>query len=67
VHLPREIAAFFDALREGILQAASPFHSSVELEFRDQRRLGEAMLSCLSRRWPSRRMASFCRPDIQMI
>jgi LacI family transcriptional regulator len=41
VHLPREIAAFFDALREGILQAAAPFQSSVELEFREQRRLGE--------------------------
>ncbi len=41
VHLPREIAAFFDGLAEGIREAAAPFHSSVEIEFRSHRRLGE--------------------------
>jgi LacI family transcriptional regulator len=34
VQLPEEIAAFFDALRSGIREAASPFHSTVELQFR---------------------------------
>jgi LacI family transcriptional regulator len=41
VHLPREIAAFFDGIAEGIREAAAPFHSSVELEFRTHPRLGE--------------------------
>ena len=41
VQLPREIAAFFDALREGIREAAAPFESSVELVFFDVPRLGE--------------------------
>jgi len=41
VHLPREIAAFFDGVAEGIREAAAPFQSSVELEFRSHRRLGE--------------------------
>ncbi len=41
VHLPREIAAFFDGVAEGIREAAAPFHSNVELEFRRHRRLGE--------------------------
>ncbi len=34
VQLPSEIAAFFDVLRNGIREAASPFHSTVELQFR---------------------------------
>lgn len=41
VHLPKEIAFFFDALRQGILEAAAPFASTVELQFRTLRRLGE--------------------------
>jgi LacI family transcriptional regulator len=41
VHLPKEIAAFFDALREGIEEAAVPFQSSIELQFRTYPRLGE--------------------------
>ena len=41
IHLPREIAAFFDVLTEGIREAAGPFLSTVELEFRTHRRLGE--------------------------
>ena len=41
VQLPREIAAFFNALREGIREAAAPFESSVELLFFDVPRLGE--------------------------
>jgi LacI family transcriptional regulator len=40
VHLPREIAAFFDILTEGIREAAAPFLSTVELEFRTHSRLG---------------------------
>ena len=35
VHLPREIAAFFDLLRNSIREAAGPFASSVDLQFRD--------------------------------
>jgi LacI family transcriptional regulator len=34
VHLPSEIAAFFDLLRSSIVEAAGPFDSSVELRFR---------------------------------
>ncbi|MDQ2776458.1 MAG: LacI family DNA-binding transcriptional regulator [Acidobacteriota bacterium] len=41
VHLPEEIASFFDALREGIEEAAVPFQDSVELQFRTYPRLGE--------------------------
>ena len=44
VHMPREIAAFFDSLTEGIREAAAPFDSSVELEVRTHRRLGEGDL-----------------------
>src|ERR1700677_2037648 len=39
VHLPREIAAFFDILTEGIREAAAPFLSTVEMEFRTHSRL----------------------------
>lgn len=39
--LPREIAPFFDAVREGIRDGASPFASSVDLQFRLYERLGE--------------------------
>lgn len=41
IHLPREIASFFDSLREGIEEAAEPFRSSIDLDFRSYPRLGE--------------------------
>jgi LacI family transcriptional regulator len=41
VHLPREIASFFEALREGIQEAAAPFQDSIELRFRTHPRLGD--------------------------
>lgn len=41
VHLPREIASFFEALREGIQEAAAPFQDSIELRFRTYPRLGD--------------------------
>jgi LacI family transcriptional regulator len=41
VHLPREIASFFDVLREGIAEAAAPFHSSIAIRYRTYPRLGE--------------------------
>ncbi len=47
VHLPQEIAAFFDLLRNGIRDAARAFHSTVELRFRTYPRLGEGDLEAL--------------------
>ena len=41
VNLPRGVATFFDAVREGIREAAAPFEMAVRLEFRTCRRLGE--------------------------
>jgi LacI family transcriptional regulator len=41
VHLPREIASFFDALRDGIEEAAAPFESSIRIQFRSYPHLGE--------------------------
>lgn len=41
VILPRRIASFFDAVRDGIREGASPFASSVDLQFRSHDRLGE--------------------------
>src|SRR6185312_8828057 len=41
VNLPKEIASFFDALRAGIQEAARPFQSTVEIQFRTSPRLGE--------------------------
>jgi LacI family transcriptional regulator len=41
VHLPQEIAVFFNPLRNGIRDAARPFQSTVELRFRDYPALGE--------------------------
>ena len=41
VNVPREIASFFDALRKGIAEAARPFQSTIEMQFRDYPRLGE--------------------------
>ena len=43
-HLPREIATFFDAVREGIAEAAKPFQSTIEVQFRSYPRLGEGDL-----------------------
>jgi LacI family transcriptional regulator len=40
-HLPREIALFFDVLRAGILEAAGPFQSTIDVQFRSYPRLGE--------------------------
>jgi LacI family transcriptional regulator len=41
VHLPEEIASFFDALREGIREAAGPFNTAIDLQFRSYPRLAE--------------------------
>jgi LacI family transcriptional regulator len=41
VHLPAEIALFFDSLREGIAEAAQPFQATVDVQFRSHARLGE--------------------------
>lgn len=40
VQLPRGIASFFDLLRDGIQEAAAPFSSSIEMQFRSYPRLG---------------------------
>src|SRR6266436_8780051 len=41
VNLPARIGSFFDAVRAGIRDAASPFRASVELQFRTHPVLGE--------------------------
>jgi LacI family transcriptional regulator len=41
VHLPRRIALFWDALREGIREAAAPFAPALHVEFHAYPRLGE--------------------------
>lgn len=41
VHLPREIALFWDSLRDGIREAAAPFEPTLQVEFRSNPRLGE--------------------------
>ena len=41
VHLPREIALFWDSLREGIRQAAAPFAPALHVDFRIYPSLGE--------------------------
>ena len=41
VHLPREIALFWDTLREGIRQAAAPLGPALSVDFRSYPRLGE--------------------------
>jgi LacI family transcriptional regulator len=40
VHLPRELALFWDALREGVRQAAALLQPTLQVEFRDHARLG---------------------------
>ena len=41
VHLPSEIALFWDSLREGIRQAAVPFAPALHVDFRSYPRLGD--------------------------
>lgn len=41
VHLPREIALFWDSLREGIRQAAAPFAPALHVDFRSYPHLGD--------------------------
>lgn len=41
VHLPAEIAFFFDAIRQGIADAAGPFEPALRVDFRTYPRLGE--------------------------
>ena len=41
VHLPQEIAQFWDLLRDGIRQAATPFGATLQLDFKSYPRLGE--------------------------
>ena len=41
VHLPLEIALFWDSLREGIRDAAAPFMPALQVDFRSYPRLGE--------------------------
>ena len=41
VHLPREIALFWDSLREGIREAAAPFAPALHVDFQTYPSLGE--------------------------
>jgi LacI family transcriptional regulator len=41
VHLPAEIASFFEAIRTGIFEAAAPFRSTIELHLRSYPRFGD--------------------------
>src|ERR671911_1130217 len=41
VHLPREIALFWDSLREGIREAAAPFAPALHVDFHAYPSLGE--------------------------
>jgi LacI family transcriptional regulator len=41
VQLPQKIALFWDALREGILEAAAPFAPALQVEFRTYPHLGD--------------------------
>jgi LacI family transcriptional regulator len=47
VHLPQEIALFWDSLREGIRRAAAPFAPALQVDFRSYPRLGEGDLPLL--------------------
>lgn len=44
VHLPEQIASFFDAVQAGIEEVSRPFQSTIEIEFRRYPRLGEGDL-----------------------
>ena len=50
VHLPREIALFWDSLREGIREAAAPFAPALQVEFQSYPSLGEGDIARSSRR-----------------
>jgi LacI family transcriptional regulator len=41
VHLPRELALFWDPVRDGVRQAAALLQPALQVEFRDHARLGE--------------------------
>jgi LacI family transcriptional regulator len=41
VNLPRGVASFFDAVREGVRDAAAPFEMTVRVDFRSYPRLGD--------------------------
>ena len=47
VHLPEEIALFWDSLRDGIREAAAPFAHTLSVEFRNNPRLGEGEVAPL--------------------
>jgi LacI family transcriptional regulator len=49
VQLPTEIASFFDAVREGIREAASPFEPAMQLDYHSYPRLGEGDAELLER------------------
>jgi len=49
VNLPREIALFWDSLREGIREAATPFAPALEVEFASYPRLGEGDVAAFER------------------
>ena len=57
VHLPLQIASFFDAVRDGIAEAARPFQSTIEIQFQTYPRLGEGDLSFSSMHFRRRRVA----------
>jgi len=41
VHLPRELAVFWDPVRDGVRQAAALLQPALQVEFRDHARLGD--------------------------
>jgi LacI family transcriptional regulator len=49
VHLPGRVALFWDALREGICEAAAPFGPALHVDFQTYPRLGEGDIPLLER------------------
>lgn len=47
VHLPRRIALFWDALRDGIREAAAPFAPALHVDYRSYPRLGDGDIPLL--------------------
>jgi LacI family transcriptional regulator len=47
VHLPRRIALFWDALRDGIREAAAPFAPALHVDYRTYPRLGDGDIPLL--------------------
>jgi LacI family transcriptional regulator len=47
VHLPRRIALFWDALRDGIHEAAAPFAPALHVDYRSYSRLGDGDIPLL--------------------